>query len=84
MELAYQILGKDKFYRSKSENNSKIFRRSIFVVKNIKKGDSFNISNIRRIRPGNGLSPKYYEKLMTKKSLVNLKAGEPLTRKAFK
>ena len=84
MDVAYQLLGKDKFYRNKSENNSKIFRRSIFVVKNIKKGELFNNSNIRRIRPGNGLPPKYYDKLMNKKSLLNLKAGDPLTRKAFK
>ena len=38
-------MGKNKFYRNKSENKSKIFRRSIFVTKNIKKGEKFNITN---------------------------------------
>ena len=73
-------MGKNKFYRNKSENKSKIFRRSIFVTKNIKKGEKFNITNIRRIRPGHGLPPKYYEKLIGKKAPMNMFSGDPLKK----
>ena len=79
MNETYQLLWKKKFYRNESENNNKIFRRSIFAVKNIKKGEKFNIKNIRRIRPGYGLPPIYYERLLKKKSPVNITEGEPLT-----
>ncbi|MDC3208405.1 SAF domain-containing protein [Pelagibacteraceae bacterium] len=50
----------------------------MFVVKDIKKGEVFTKDNIRRIRPGNGISPIYYEKLLNKKSNCSLKAGSPL------
>ena len=55
----YRILGKKTIFREKSEDKSKIFRRSIFVVRDIKKGEKFSKRNIRRIRPGNGLSPRF-------------------------
>ena len=80
INLAYNLLGKEYFYRNKSETNSKNFRRSIFVTENIKKGERFSNKNIRRIRPGYGLEPKYYEKLIGKKSPVSLNKGEPLKK----
>ena len=51
------------------------------MVKNIKKGQYFNKSNIRKIRPGHGVSPIFYEKILGKKSFFNIKAYEPLTKK---
>lgn len=74
----YQIMGKDIFHRDKSENLSKKLRRSIFAVRNIKKGEKFSKDNIRRIRPGYGLPPKYYEKLLKKRSPDNIKSGSPI------
>ncbi len=76
----YDILGKKSFHREKSENKSKIFRRSIFAVEDIKKGVKFSKKNIRRIRPGNGLSPKFYEYLIGQKSPFNISKGEPLRK----
>ena len=84
IDLSYKLLGKKDFYRNRSEEKSKIFRRSIFAVKNIIKGEKFTTENIRRIRPGHGLAPKYYELLLKKKSLINLKKGEPITKKCYK
>ena len=78
INLAYNLLGKNYFYRNKSEKKSKIFRRSIFATENIKKGEKFNNQNIRRIRPGYGLEPKYYEKLIGRKSPITLDKGQPL------
>ena len=74
----YSAMGKKKFYRNPSENKSKIFRRSIFVVRDIKRGEKLTKKNIRRIRPGYGLEPKFFDKVLGKKTKKNLYAGNPL------
>jgi pseudaminic acid synthase len=78
IDVTFKLLGKKNFFRNKSENKSKIFRRSIFTTKNIKKGEKFSKNNIRIIRPGHGLAPKYYNKILNKKSPINLLKEEPL------
>ena len=80
----YYLLGNKEFYRNQSEEKSKLFRRSIFAIKNIKKGEKFNKNNIRRIRPGHGLPPIYYEKLLNRKSPSNLSAENPLKKNILK
>ncbi len=84
INLAKKLLGNNYFDRAKSESKSKKFRRSIFVVKNIKKGDKFTKENIKKIRPGNGLSPIHYNKILRKKSPKNISKGEPLTKKILR
>jgi len=81
---AYGLLGKKTFFRNNSEKKSSIFRRSIFVCNNISKGEKFTKENIRRIRPGNGLEPKFYEKLIGRRAKKNLQKGNPLTTKDIK
>ena len=78
VDVAFKLLGKNFFFRNKSENKSKIFRRSIFTTKNIKKGEKFTKDNIRVIRPGYGLMPKYFNKILNKRSPVNISKDEPL------
>jgi len=78
IDVAFKLLGKSTFFRNKSENKSKIFRRSIFTTKDIKKGEKFSKENIRVIRPGYGLAPKYYNKILNKKSPINILKNEPL------
>jgi len=78
IDVTYKLLGKSFFFRNKSENKSKIFRRSIFTTKNIKKGEKFSKDNIRVIRPGYGLPPKYYNEILNKKSPINILKDEPL------
>ena len=84
IDLTFNLFKKNFFYRDKSELKSKIFRRSIFVTKDIKKGEKFNTANIKRIRPGHGVEPKFYEKLINKKSPTNLFCGDPLKKKILK
>ena len=84
LDSTYKLLGKKVFFRTKSEKNNTQFRRSIFAVKDIKKGEKFTKNNIRRIRPGFGLTPVYYEKLLNKKSLVKVFKGEPIKGSHFK
>ena len=78
IDIASKLLGKKFFFRNNSENKSKIFRRSIFATKNIKKGEKFSKDNIRVIRPGYGLMPKYYNKILNKKSSIDILKDEPL------
>ena len=79
--MAYNLLGKKIFYRNKSEDKSKNFRRSIFAVKNIMKGQKFSKNNIKNIRPGYGISPKYYKSLLGKKSPFDIKKENPINKK---
>ena len=71
------LLGKRFFYRTKSELKN-IKRRSIFARKDIEKNEKFCSKNIVRVRPGFGLPPIYYEKLLNKKSPFKIKKGQPL------
>jgi len=57
---------------------SKVFARSLFVVKNIKAGEVFTRENVRSIRPGYGLAPKYLNDVLGRKAKNNLKKGTPL------
>lgn len=76
----YTALGKVSYELSEDEKKSLKFRRSLYVVKNIKKGENFTSENIRSIRPGYGLSPKYYEDIIGKTAIRDLKLGEPLKK----
>ena len=84
IDKSYLLLGKKEFFRNKSEEKSKIFRRSIFIIKNIKKGEIFTKNNIKRIRPGYGIEPIYYDKIIGKKSPYNLLKNEPLNENILK
>ena len=84
MDVTCNFFKKDFFYRNKEELKGKVFRRSIFVAQDIKKGQVFNISNLRRVRPGHGVEPKYYEKIIGKKSPQNLYKGDPSKKNILK
>ena len=78
----WQGLGKISYgISSKKEEKNLLFRRSIYVVKNINAGEIFTRENTRVIRPNLGLSPKYYENILGKKAVSNLKKGTPLKHK---
>ena len=81
INLSHALLGEEKFKRNKSEYKSKIFRRSIYASKFIKKGEKFNVNNIKRRRPNIGLESKYYNNLLNKKSPKNYKPDEPISKK---
>ena len=78
----FNMFSKKKFFRAGNEN--KFFKRSIYIIRDIKKGEKFSKKNIKRIRPGNGLPPIYYDRIIGKKSSINLKSGTPLTKNIFK
>lgn len=78
-ERAWQSLGEVQYGIQESERKSLLFKRSIYVVKDIEAGEAFTKDSIKIIRPGDGLQPKYYEGLLGKQSKKALKRGMPLT-----
>jgi len=76
--VAWKSIGKIKFKPSKSERRNLKFRRSIYVVKDIKKGQKFNEENIKCIRPGHGIATKYFESILKKASRKNICKGTSL------
>ena len=78
-ERAWQALGKVSYGATAAEQNSLQFRRSLYVVQDIKAGDMLTRENVRAIRPGNGLAPKHLESVLGRKAKVPLTKGTALT-----
>lgn len=80
---AYLALGHVSYELSESEKNSLKFRRSLYVAKDIKKGEKFTSENVRSVRPGFGLHPRYYEEILGKSATKDLNFGTPLKKEYF-
>ncbi len=78
--IAKESLGKVKVGPSKNEIPSKKFKRSIYVVKKIKKGEKFTKENLKVIRPSIGLHPKYFEVILNKKAKKNIDKNVPFKK----
>lgn len=76
---AHAAIGHINYGCTSSEEKMRPYRRSIYVVKDIAIGEVFSEDNIRTIRPGDGLPPAYYPKILGKKAARPLKRGTPLT-----
>lgn len=72
---AWEAIGKVSYGKTDAEKNSAMFRRSVYVSKDIKKGEKFSKDNLRIIRPGYGLEPKYFDLLIGKVSNKDLRKG---------
>lgn len=72
---AYQALGEVRYNTQEQEKKSLQFRRSLYITEDMKKGDLLTDNNLRSIRPGLGLPPKYYEVLLGKKVAKDVKRG---------
>lgn len=75
---AAKMLGERKIGATEQEASSKVFRRSLFVVEDIKKGEEFTEKNVRSIRPGYGLLPKHLSTVLGNKARINIERGTPL------
>ena len=78
-ERAWLSIGRVNYDLSQAEKKSRIFQRSIYISQDLKKGDILNKKNLRIIRPGYGLSPKYYEDLIDVKVNQDIKKGTPFS-----
>lgn len=76
-ERAQLALGKVKYGTTKSEEGSKIFKRSLYICEDLKEGDILTDKNLRPIRPGYGLPARHYETLLGKRVNKDIKKGTP-------
>ena len=74
-ERAWMSLGEVKYGPTEQEEGSMIFRRSLYITENMKKGDFLTEKNLRIIRPGLGLSPRYYTILLGRQIKKDVKKG---------
>lgn len=79
VHITKQAIGNVKYGPSQGEKDNLKFRRSLFAIRNIKKGEIFTDENIKSIRPSMGLKPKYYKDIIGKRALIDLKMGSPLS-----
>jgi pseudaminic acid synthase len=73
-----KALGRVHYGVSEKEAKSRIFRRSLFVVKDVKAGEVFCEANVRSIRPGHGLAPKYLDRVLGSRAARDIEKGTPL------
>jgi pseudaminic acid synthase len=78
VRIAEQALGRATLGVSEAEAGSRQFRRSLFVVKDIKAGEAFTAENVRSIRPGGGLHTRHFEEVLGKKAARDIGRGTPL------
>jgi N-acetylneuraminate synthase len=78
VRTAEKALGEVHFGLSAKEQASRVFRRSLFVVQDMKKGESFTAANVRSIRPGNGLHTRHLPEVLGRKAARDIERGTPL------
>ncbi len=78
-KTAWAALGQVDYGRKSSEQGNVQFRRSLYVVQKIAKGEQLTPANIRSVRPGYGLAPKYFESVLGKTAIVDIEANTPLS-----
>ena len=81
---ASQAIGRIMYGGDSSEQESKKYRRSIYISKDVEAGESLTKYNIKIVRPGLGLSPKYYEDILGYKVINSVKKGTAVTWQLFK
>ncbi len=79
VRVAEKALGEVHFGLSEKEKASRAFRRSLFVVEDVKQGEVFTAANVRSIRPGNGLHTRHLKDVLGKNAAQGIKRGTPLS-----
>lgn len=78
IRIAEKALGNAEYELTEEEKKNRIYRRSLFVVEDVKKGQSFSENNVKSIRPGCGLHPRFLEKVVGQRAVENISHGTPL------
>jgi N-acetylneuraminate synthase len=76
---AWEALGHTQYGPTENERKSIKFRRSLYIAEDMNNGDLFTLKNLRVVRPGYGLHPKYYKILLSKRINKSAKKGDPVT-----
>lgn len=78
-ERAWQALGRITYGGTQAEENSRAFRRSLYIAQDMKSGERLSTANLRIVRPGFGLPPKYYDTALGKRINRDVPVGTPLS-----
>jgi pseudaminic acid synthase len=78
IRMAEAALGGIRYEPTPAEAESRRFRRSLFVTRDVKKGEMFTSENVRSVRPAAGLPPKYQSEVLGKNATCDIPAGSPL------
>jgi pseudaminic acid synthase len=78
VRVAEKSLGEIHFGLTDSERSSRVFRRSLFVVQDVKQGETFSAENVRSIRPGHGLHTRHLPQIVGKHASCDIERGTPL------
>lgn len=81
---AWQAMGHIQYGPTKAEEKARLRRRSLYIASDLKAGDVLTQQNLRRIRPGLGLPPKFYDLLLGQKVTMDVKAGTPASWDMFR
>jgi len=79
VRVAEKALGQVHFGFSAKEADSRVFRRSLFVVQNMKRGEGFTTENVRSIRPAHGLHPRHLPEVLGRHAARDIERGTPLS-----
>ena len=82
-ERAWQAIGRISYGPMDAEKKSLAFRRSLYIVEDVRAGEVFTPKNVRAIRPGMGLPPKYIEQILGRTAKRDIKKGTALTWEVF-
>lgn len=77
-ERAWQAMGQVRYGATQAEKQSLMYRRSLYVTRDMQAGELFSADNLRAIRPGLGLAPKHYDALLGRRARQALKRGTAL------
>ncbi len=80
IRITEQALGTATYMKTNREKKSRVFRRSLFAVQDIKRGERLTPDNVRSIRPGYGLPPKALDKILGRRAVKDIRRGTPLAK----
>lgn len=82
-ERAWQALGQVRYGPTEAELASRVYRRSLYIVHDLRRGERLSADNLRAIRPGLGLPPKYYDQLLGRRLARDARRGTPVSWELF-
>ena len=80
IRVTEEMLGDVSYDLSDEEAKNRVFRRSLFITEDVRKGETLTEKNMRSIRPAHGLEPKFYSRVLGKKAVRDIKRGTPLSK----
>jgi len=78
IRIVEKALGEVHYGLTEEEKRSRVFRRSLFAIKDIEKGEVISEENVKSIRPAYGLPPKYIKKIIGRKAKLKIRYGTPI------